>query len=222
MHTMSIKKCFVEWWMLLLLLVLTSYASVSDDQILNFYCSRADETFKSRDPLDGGVSFSWEAKSYYKLMERKGKVRLVDSAITEYFYSFGNVDSIKKIIPFHKEHFKIDFSYPNVFKGDYHFNFFPNDTGGKEIAIGFDTDSTDQKDPVGLAIIDRDKYYLKWLYLYYPHKKGYKRYTRSFRFTEYQGYIFPDSIWEIKGHLSIFTMEWYRIETGISKIKIYR
>jgi hypothetical protein len=61
---------------------------------------------------------------------------------------------------------------------------------------------------------------LRWLYLYYPSTSGVERLTRSFRFTEVEGYVFPDSIWEVGARSGIFSLEYYRLETGIVEIEV--
>jgi hypothetical protein len=109
-----------------------------------------------------------------------------------------------------------------VFDQDYQFSFYPNDTGGKYLAIGFDTDSAGDPRPVGLAIIDRYEYSLHRLYLFYPHQAGYKRLSRTLHFVKHEGYIFPDSILELAARAGIFSTDHYRLETVISNIKINR
>ncbi|MFQ5454036.1 MAG: hypothetical protein ACE5D6_07600, partial [Candidatus Zixiibacteriota bacterium] len=95
-------------------------------------------------------------------------------------------------------------------------------TGGVELSIGFDTFLSDNNSPTGIAVIDRERYFVRRLHLFYPNNKKYKRFSRSFHFIEYEGYIFPDTIIEIKGELGVFSTEFYRIETSVSEIKIYR
>jgi len=111
---------------------------------------------------------------------------------------------------------------PNVFAQASEFCFYPNDTGGVELALGFDHDVSLSQLPVGLAVIDRDRYLLRWLYLYYPEHLDYKRFSRSYRLTLQDGYVFPDSIWEVGARPGIFSPEYYRLETVITGITIYR
>ena len=99
---------------------------------------------------------------------------------------------------------------------------FPNDTGGPQLAIGFDTDSLRDPRPVGLAMIDRDEYYPKWLYLFYPEEKNHSRFTKSFRFVQQDGLLFPDSVWVVGAREGVFSTEHYRIETDVTEISIQR
>ncbi len=193
-----------------------------DDPVLEYYCKQAEEACESRDPLQRGVSFSYVARAYYKKLRGNGSVEKLDSAIHKYYYSFGTLDSQNTTIVTSKRVKELDLSYPDVFGGDYLYNFFPNDTGGETIAIGFDTDTVIDNRPVGLATIDREYYFFHNIFLYYPNRPDHRRYTRSMGFTEYQGYIFPDTMWVVGAAEAVFFTESYRIEVDIDSIQIYR
>jgi len=192
------------------------------DPILEFYVKKAAATFTSRDPMAAGLNFSLRATTHYKDLSRGGKITLSDSSIIDYFYSFGEIDSTVVIAAPKHDHPSLDITVPNVFEGGYVYNFFPNDTGGANLPIGFDTRDTTSPDPTGIAVIDRDRFFLKWLYLFYPNDVAYKRYSRSLRFAEFEGYVFPDSIWEVRAEAGIFSSKHYRVETGIGLLQIYR
>ncbi|MFZ5981247.1 MAG: hypothetical protein ACOYVF_11510 [Candidatus Zixiibacteriota bacterium] len=206
-----------------ILAVLTAVLPLAgSDDVVEYYWSRAASVLHSRDLLESGVSYSFIAESIYKRINKRGEITSADSLKAEYFFSWGKLDS-SKIIEGDGRRFKnLDLTFPNVFKSDYINCFYPNDTGGTELAIGFDTDSLNDPRPVGLVLIDRHRYVPLWMYLYYPQKKSYDRFSRSFRFTEYEGYVFADSVWEVGKKQGIFTSEHYRLETGVSDMKIYR
>jgi len=201
---------------------LLAVADDSHDRVLDFYWGRAHANFISRDPLASGTNFSFRARTYYKEMAKGGRWSIKDSSIVDYYYSFGNLDSQKVIAGKPKDMPKVDLSFPNPFDSSYVLNSFPNDTGGAVLAIGFDNDTTTSEKPVGLAIIDRDMYSLHWLYLFYPDKPGYERFSRSFRFTEREGLVFADSVWQVVTENRLFFPVTYRLETGISNITIRR
>ncbi|UCE25546.1 MAG: hypothetical protein JSU74_05730 [Candidatus Zixiibacteriota bacterium] len=203
-------------------LVTITAAQEESDPILEFYCRRAAETYDSRNPLERGISFSFRATTHYMSIGEHGEVVGQDSGIIDYYYSFGQLDSSEVILSPERSQKVLALDFANVFAGDYEFFFFPNDTGGTDLAIGFDTPSREDSLPVGLAVIDRDMFYLRWLYLHYPNKKYHKRYSRSFRFTEYDGYIFADSLWQVTARKGVFTTDFFRTETEISDITIYR
>jgi hypothetical protein len=196
--------------------------AVADDSVVQFYWGRARATYPTRDPLLSGAKFSYRARTYYKEMQRESFGKPKDSSIVDYYYSFGNLDSQKVIAGKLSDMPEVDLSSPNPFDTTYVLNSFPNDTGGALYYVGFDNDTSASERPVGLAVIDRNLYYLRWLYLYYPHKSGYQRFTRSFRFTVSEGLVFPDSVWEVVSQNRLFFPVVYRLETGISNIKIYR
>ncbi len=201
---------------------LSADSAGQQNPILDFYVKSAAASFTSRDPIAAGLSFSFRATTYYKDLNRGGKVQLTDSLVADYYYSFGALDSTVALAPSKEKHPAPDIIVPNVFSMNYLFNFFPNDTGGSDLAIGFDTKDTTSADPTGIAIIDRDRFFLKRLYLYYSNSLAYKRYSRSLRYTEFEGFNFPDSIWEVRAEAGIFSSRHYRVETGIGQLQIYR
>jgi len=197
-------------------------AAADDNPVVEFYWEKAQRVGKSRDPVETGAGYSYVATSHYKKIDRKGRVENIDSVRSEYFYNWGKLDSSKTLAGDPGKFKKLDLSVPDILSSDYIRYFYPNDTGGTDLAIGFDTETARDPRPVGLFSIDRERYVLRWMYLFYPMKENYKRYSRSYRFVEVEGLIFADSIWEVGAKRGIFSSEHYRLETGISDIKIYR
>jgi len=208
--------------MVVLLIVAIGLAAMmaAGDPVLDFYVERADHAFESRDPVATGVTYSFRAHTFFKHVSRNGEINRIDSAVIEYYYSWGKLDSALAISGDADRFDDLDLSYPNVFAAEYQHNLFPNDTGGTEMGIGFDTDSDDDARPVGLALIDRDRYHLLWMYLSYPNKKGFRRFSRSLRFVEHEGRVFPDSLWVVAARDGVLFSEHYRIEVGITNITI--
>lgn len=205
-----------------LLLTLSVVAQEEIDEILNHYQKRASEVFNGRNPILSNIQFSFDATTYLKVYNNDNVAIIIDSTIAQYFYSLGNLDSIiTKVVPEEKID-SLDINYPNVFLGEYNYNFYPNDTGGEDIAIGYDSYEFDPTVPVGIAIIDRENYFLTHLYMHFMNYKSIDRTSKSFRFKEIEGYVFPDSVWELKSRRGIFSAEYYRIETGINNIEIHR
>ena len=223
---MSIKKCdrFCRLSLVALLVIPISATDVISgaDPVLDFYLDRAGAVFASRDPVQTGVTYSFTATSYYKNVNSDGGVGKIDSAAVTYYFSFGQLDSQKTIYETADRFQAVDFSVPNVFRGDYQFNFFPNDTGGPELTIGFDSDSAENPAPVGLAVIDRERYTLRQLLLYYPHQKGHRRYSRSLRFVDFEGRVFPDSMAVVGAKYGVFSTDHYRLETRVEDFQIQR
>jgi hypothetical protein len=192
------------------------------DPILEFYKKRADEVYKSRNPFNAGVNYSFIAKTYYYVIEDDGFLKCIDSSIIKYFYSFGDQDSTIEVVSSNNKQDQPEFNYQNIFINDYLFNFFPNDTGGENISIGFDSKVFSYEQPVGFVILNRNLFFMKMLHLYYNHERRDKRISKSFRFIEHEGFVFPDSLWEIKAKRGILSVDYYRTETGITDIHIYR
>ncbi len=205
-----------------LLCVKTAHAQNEVDDILIHYQTRASEVFDGRNPIVSGVSFSFEAKRYNLIYDQQMRKKIIDSTIAKYFYSFGELDSMVVLIEPKNSFDSLDVSYPNVFANNYTFNFFPNDTGGQNLAIGYDSHNFDVSLPVGMAIIDRERYFLKQLYLHFMAEKKIDRKSKVIRFVEHEGFVFPDSLWEIRVKSAIFSSEILRTETGITNIQIQR
>jgi len=219
------KNYFLTTTMSVLTALSTGYGDESAediDPILKYYVSHADSAYTKSILTNNPVRFSFEAFTYYKVLGRGGAVEKIDSSATRYFLNGTNIDSSKIIFENERKTPVITLEFPNIFAKDFEHGFFPNDVGGQKLAISFapDVDSTDLPD--GIAIVDREEFKLMELYMYFPEPDGYKRLTRSFRFVDYSGYVFPDSIWEIGAKQGIFSVDFYRLETKIDKIQLLR
>jgi len=192
------------------------------DPVLKFYVSQADSAFVRTSLRNRPVNYSFLAFTYFKSIGKKGVVTRLDSTVTRYFCSGATLDSTQTLVEPKGKIPKLTFTFSNVFTEDYGHNFFPNDIGNQDLAIGFDSYSEPDTLPSGIAVVDREDYVLRRLYLYYPNPEGYKRLTRSFRLAEFGGYVFPDSIWEVGAKQGIFSTEFYRLETGIEQIQLLR
>lgn len=222
---MSMEKKRIGLWVIFIVLAGVLETGLATDRqesdpILQFYCMQAGIKYDECSPAQQALNYSFTAISYIKRIDQKGEITHIDSAVTDFYFSDGSLDSQRTVISTSNKLVDFDFFYPNVFEG-YQYCFFPNDTGGVELAIGFDTDSVDNKRPVGLAIIDRYEYALHRLYLFYPRRSGYKRFSRILHFGQHEGYIFPDSILEVAARAGIFATDNYHIETIISNFIIY-
>lgn len=193
-----------------------------DDPVLEYYRSRAEGQTDSRNPLVAGVQFSLTGRTFLSEFDRKGDEEVKDSAIFTNYYSFGELDSQAVVLSSKDGLSDIDITFPNVFAADYHFRFYPNDTGGADLAIGFESDSGINLTPVGLAVIDRTRYFPRRFYLYYPNEERYERYSRVISLREQDGFIFPDTITTFYAVAGIFSIDHYRLDTYIDSVKIMR
>ena len=221
MNAMS-TRIKIIWVIVVFVIAGATIIYAEADEIIDFYTTRASQVYQSRSPFESGIQFSFKAQTYFKIFNGEQDAVITDSAESIYFFNFGEIDSTKTIYSFKRENQPLEFTYPNIFTDEYVYNFYPHDTGGGELSIGFDSKGFDIGTPIGIAVIDRDQYFLKWLYMHFLFEKRAERYSRSYRFTEIEGFVFPDSIWESRARKTFFASEYYRIETGISDIKIYR
>ncbi len=224
---MSTEKYHIRvLWIASVALIATATGSADDsyggDPVLEFYCTQAASVSAESDPLGNGVSFSLLTTSHYKRVASNGRITSVDTAIVSYWFSSGSLDSQVVETATSDGIMHQRFSVPDVFNAQYRYTFYPNDIGGELLAIGFDTPTADDSLPVGLIVIDRDSYLLRRLYLYYPHREGYKRFSRCYRMSEQSGFLFPDSIWEVGAREGVFTTDDYRLETRIDAVSVER
>jgi len=190
------------------------------DEILDFYRNRAEASAKSRDPFQAGISFSLTAHSYYQLIPKEDQP-IPDSSVVTYYFSFGELDSLKVL-----EEGDVDFRAEDLrvfspFVADYQFNFFPNDTGGP-LAIGLDNRTDVGQVPVGVAVVDRDLYYIDKLYLYYPDSRKDLRHSLVLTTQLVDGYVFPDTIVRSGAEAGFFKTIYYRQTTYVDNVKIHR
>ncbi len=206
-------------WLTVMAAAVIVLADDEADPVVEYYWEKARTTFEANNPATANLQYTLTARTYYKHISRRGKMVKIDSAVVDYYCTGNEVDSLKMVSGDNSRFPNLDLTFTNILNMAYRHYTFPNDTGGIDLALGFDADSG-SNNPDGLIIIDRNRYLLRWLYLYYPAKPGYRRFTRSFRFTQVDSYVFPDSIWEVATRPGIFTDDSYRLETGVTDIKI--
>lgn len=214
-----------QWTFLLVIALAVTLSATSKydgDQVLEFYCTQVEARSQDSNPFAPGVKVAATAHSFYKRVASDGHITSVDTAVVRYWFTGGLLDSQVVESSTWDGMPLITFESPRLFSGNYLFNFFPNDPGGEMLSIGFDTPDDSTATPVGLAVIDRDKYVLHRLYLHYARLDGYKRLSRGFRFAESDGFLFPDSIWEVGAKEGVLTTEHYRLESRIDSIIIGR
>lgn len=192
------------------------------DTILKFYVTEADSAYITSSFWNRPFRFSFQAFTYYKKLGRHGAVTRIDSTAVRYFCTGPVVDSTQILLKPKSDFPEPEFHYPNVFTKDFRHSFFPNDVGNQDLAIGFDVTTPDDALPDGIAVIDRENFELRRLYLYFPKKEGYKRLTRTYRFSEFGEHVFPDSIWEVGATEGIFSADFYRLESKIENIQLLR
>ena len=208
--------------MLLAILAATAISDSAVDPVVEYHCRRAASIFNAHDPNQRGAAFALDFRSYLRRLDDHGNQIHTDSAEGRWYFGFGQLDS-QTVKYATDKRLRQPINYPpNVFEHQYEFFCFPNDTGGAQLAVGFDSDSLDLTSPVGLALIDRESHKLGQLYLYYPKKDGYRKYSEFYRMTTVEGLVFPDSTVVAWAKPGIIAFEYYRRETIISKVTILR
>ncbi|HOP08185.1 MAG TPA: hypothetical protein PLF13_12935 [candidate division Zixibacteria bacterium] len=222
---MSTENCLCKFVLPAMLSLLIALATVSaqdygNDPVLGYYCRNAGNVLSEKYAFQEGYRLQFKATAYLADLNSAGGVERIDSAVQVFYYSNGRVDSSSTVIEGPGRLKDWDLSFPNVFTQPYFFNFYPNDTGGAELAIGFDTDSTHNDLPTGLAEIDRETNRLKLLYLHYPHRPDYRNFSLSFRVIEIDSVILADSVVELGAHMGILMPEYYRKTTIVTDIHV--
>lgn len=199
---------------------LVGVAQEGSDDVLSYYLENFRRAIKTRNPVENGTTYSYTTTTLYKYTDSRGRIGRVDTIRARFFHSWGKFDSTVVIKGDPAQLEPIGPEYEDIFNQDYLFYTFPNDTGGIDLAIGFDTPSDSLPFPVGLLVINRDNFTPRWLYLSYPEKSGYTRFSKAWRFVELEGLVFPDSVWIVAAKPGIFGTDNYRIETGVSDLTI--
>lgn len=200
----------------------TARAETDIDPVLDFYRSRAGSVWSARNPFEAGVSFSYRLSAVYKSVNSEGQVVDTQRSQSIVYCSFGQIDSTVATVPPEKSIEDLVLAYPNVFRAENRFNFFPNDTGGPELSLGFDSPDATAPEGAGLAVIDRSGYYLRWLFVHYPDREDFRRFSRSYRFAQSEGFVFPDSVWVVGAKEGILSLEHFRIEATVDQFVVYR
>ena len=189
------------------------------DPIADYYWQKARAAAAQFDPNVAGVRYRVTARTFRHSIMRDGRIADTDTVVQTLYFTDGALDSAV-VAGGESEQDIPDLGLPAVFEMDVSPHLFPNDTGGVDLALGFRADSARLDLPDGLAIIDRYRYNLRSLYLGYPDRADYRRYSRCFRFVLVDGFVFPDSVWEVATKLGVFFTESYRLEIGITDIRV--
>jgi hypothetical protein len=195
-------------------------AQAQEDRILTFYTSSSAKVMSAVDSLLASSRYSFDVFCRHEQLER-GKVVQSDTLIARYYFTGFQLDSQIVDIKTANRFDDLDFFAPNVMDMDYAFSFFPNDTGGVDLAIGFDTDSLNDPRPVGLAIINRDFHYPHRLHLSYPSESTRENFSQTFSFTLQAGsFVFPDTITDHVSEIGVLFPEHHRRITTIDNFRI--
>lgn len=208
--------------LLLLSLALAVGRGQSDEDILDYYWQKTSDAWSHRRNADPGVQYQLTARSFYKSLDRKGRVTGIDTAEAVYYYSGSVRDSTVFLKGEEGRFAQVDLLPFDVFRQDYARCLYPNDDGIGDLAIGLDSKPGDDSIPSGMLMVNRRSYLPSLLYLYYPPEGEMVRLTRSFRFFEYNGLIVPDSVWVVASRRGIFFPEYFRVETGVTDIAVSR
>lgn len=194
----------------------------SDEDILDYYWQKAADAWSRRRNADESVRYRLTTQSFYKSLDRKGRVSSVDTAEAVYYYSGTVLDSAVFSKGEEGRFTHVELTPFDVFDRDYVKYLYPNDDGVGDLAIGLDTKPGDDTIPSGMLMLNRRSYLPSVLYLYSPPEGEMVRFTRSFRFFEYNGLIVPDSVWVVASRRGVFFPEYFRVETGVTDIEVYR
>ncbi len=194
--------------------------AVGPQEIIDYYWRKAARAYPEHDPVIAGQTTSYTVSGYIRQLSRGGKVKTTDSSVSRYCYSHRALDSVVFVRGRKRPTFPIDVTVPNVFDTTYVRALYPNDNGGAELAIGFDTDSTHDQRPVGIITIDRDECTIRRLHVAYLDKPGCARFSRSYHFIRIDSWVVPDSITETAALRRFMVDEDYRIDIVITDIEV--
>lgn len=220
MATLLSKKNILIWSLFLLwcAALLAAQENSEIDPVLQYYWDGARDRIEQLAGVRQKVGLTFQAITIRQDTDAHGVILDSDTAVTQLYFTGLSLDSQVVIPPSDGKPELEQFDWPPLDWDAYTPNLYPNDTGGPDLAIGFVSDSADERAPDGLLIVDRDQYYPKWLYLYYNDRPNFRRFTRTYRFTIVDGILVADSISDVATRMGIFTDDSYRIETSVSDI----
>jgi len=172
-------------FVVILSFLIAAEANTQDEPIIDFYLSQLDSTFQSEYIFVSDANFSVEVQSIMIKTDYRGEIDKVDTAIYKVYYS-GEIDSVsiidsaltldENILP-EKFFFNPPWYEENIFF------FYPNDTGGAILAIGFRPDSAFSDTVVtGFLNMDRYDYKLKSIFMHDPDPEEYDNISHVFYF----------------------------------------
>jgi hypothetical protein len=168
------------------LMPLTRTAAENADSVaIQFYLQQARNTFESTYIFGLKRNFTCRAVATATLTNYRGKLDRVDSSAYDITYSDGRISGIdvsdtagmsQNIIP--------DLIISDMpWQLDCEFYFFPNDTGGSDISIGFEPrDASVKRAASGYITMDRYNYMVKSYTIYMTNHQFSDRYSRVYVF----------------------------------------
>jgi len=168
-----------------------SYAD-EPDATMQYYLNNVGYIFNKNLIFSTGEKFTCHVRSILETTDYRGRQEDIDTAIYQLFYGDGALDSshILDSADMEENTLPYNFDCPQLWKENLTFDFFPNDAGVGELAIGFESaflDSTDAN--IGFFNLNRDNYYLTALFIHYPNPKEQEKISEVFIFDRLNDYI---------------------------------
>lgn len=180
---------------LLLIVVLfeirLSYAG-EPDATMQYYLNSVDYIFNKNLIFNTDEEFTYRVRSILEITDYRGRQEDIDTTVFQLFYSDGALDSSRILdsTDMKENTLPDNFNYPQPWKENLMFDFYPNDTGVGELAISFESTFLDSTDAtIGFFNLDRDNFYLTALFIYYPNPKQHERVSEVFIFDRLNDYI---------------------------------
>jgi len=174
--------------LLMALTVLPLSLAIGDDAdstAIQYYLDRARNTFESSYIFNLKRDFEFRADAIATLTNYRGTLDRADTSAYDIKYSAGGVSNIV-IVDSSVVSYNVvpDMTVPDMpWKLDDRFYFFPNDTGGNGISIGFEPrDATIPGATSGYIVIDRYNFTVKSVTIYVTDHPFSDRYSRVYNF----------------------------------------
>ncbi len=187
------KKALRFICVVMLALMPASYAvgESTDSTVIRYYLKQARNSFETTYIFGLKRDFQCQAQAIATLTNYRGKLDQVDTLAYEVVYSDGKTSSInmtdtarmsENVIP--------EMAIPDMpWELDCWFYFFPNDTGGENISIGFEPhDATAPNAASGFIKLDRYNFTVKEYTIYESNGQFSERYSRVYTF-EYRNLL---------------------------------
>lgn len=189
---MMMKKYCLLLILILNVLLFSKAAGDSADSVaIQFYLKQARNTFETTYIFNLKRDFVCKAMATATLTNYRGKLDQIDTAAYEIVYSDGRVSSVNVSDTAKMPQNNMpDLTITDLpWQLDCEFYFFPNDTGGSDIYIGFEPrDGASEKAASGYIVMDRYNYMIKSYTIYMSNHPFSDRYSRVYTF-DYQNLL---------------------------------
>jgi len=184
-----------------------------DDSVMRYYLQNVDSVLSGCHLFDTAYDYTVDVKALFSNINYRGELSESDTTGYKAVFKAGIKDTSTAVDSVGVEDNIIpdDISFIKPWEQDCRFYFFPNDTGGSVLAIGFEPNNPDSGDaPAGILIIDRYNFRPQKIYLHYREIGKYDRLSKSYEFMETESGMVLNHLIIQGSYLRFFSRSYFR------------